>query len=300
MASETVLPVSDVHVAGRVRPVFRAGRAVTWIRRNPLGGVGAALLLVAVVTSAGADLIIPYDPNTSLAGYRLAPPSAAHWFGTDNIARDLLSRVVYGARTTLFVALMATVVGVGAGWLFGLVSGYAGGWVDMVMQRALDIMMALPSLVLALMLVAMLGASVTNVILAIAVSAVPQAARVARSAVLSTKEEDYVLATRSVGARAVRLMLVHVLPGTVAPMIVVASVRFGYGIVTEASLSFLGVGVQPPTLGGLLSGQSRRFMLQAWWLALFPGLVISLLIFAVNVLGDALRDTLDPRLRRSG
>lgn len=278
---------------------FRIRRCARWIRRNVLGSVGAGILAGGLLVASAANLISPYDPNLSLTGYRLAPPSAEHWFGTDNLARDLFSRVVYGTRTTVLVAALATAFGVGMGWGFGLISGYLGGWPDITMQRVLDILMALPGLILALTLVTMLGPSVTNVVLAIGIAEVPRAARVARGVVLATREEEYVLAARAIGASHLRLMAAHVLPATVAPMIVIASVGFGLAILIEASLSFLGVGVQPPTatLGGLLSGQSRRFMLQAWWIAVFPGLAISLLIFAVNMFGDALRDALDPRLR---
>ncbi len=275
--------------------------AMRTARRYPLGAAGAAWLLIALFIAVFASILAPYDPNETLSGARLVPPSADHFFGTDNLARDLFSRTLYGFQTSLKVALGSTVLAVGFGTVIGLVSGFFGSWTDNVIQRCVDIMLAFPGLILALTLVAMLGPSVPNVIIAISVGSSPTVIRVVRGVVLGTKEEDYVLSAHSMGATNTRILFRHILPNTMAPLIVVTSVLFGLAIVIEASLSFLGVGVQPPTatLGGMLSGQSRRFMFTAWWLAVFPGLAISTLVFAINLAGDSLRDALDPRLRGS-
>jgi peptide/nickel transport system permease protein len=271
-----------------------------FVRRKPFGAFGAAIIVVLVVVAAFAPVIAAYDPQETIRGARLLSPRWTFWFGTDNIGRDLFSRLVYGARISLIVGICATALGIGFGLLFGLLSGYAGGWVDQLIQRVMDIVLAFPGLILALALVAMLGASLRNVLIAIAVGGIPTASRVVRGVVLSTKEEDFVTAARLLGASAPRIVLRHILPSTLAPVIVLASISFGTAIIAEASLSFLGLGVPPPapSWGGMLSGPSRRFMTQAPWMAIFPGLAISLVIFGINVFGDALRDVLDPRLRR--
>jgi peptide/nickel transport system permease protein len=245
-----------------------------------------------------APLLAPCDPYDSVAG-RLQSPNAAHWMGTDNLGRDLLSRLIYGARISMYVGLAAIVIGTGVGVVLGMISGYAGRWVDVVIQRSMDIMMAFPGLILALALVAMLGNSLRNVLIAVAIGAIPQTVRVIRSAVLGAKEQDYVMAARVIGAPSWRIIFRHLLPNIVAPAIVLASVTFGWAIIVEASLSFLGLGIQPPTpsWGAMLSGPARRYMLSAPWMAIFPGLAISAVIFGINVFGDALRDVLDPRLR---
>jgi peptide/nickel transport system permease protein len=273
--------------------------ALNWLRRNPLGAFGAVILAALLVTAALAPVIAPYDPNKSLSHARLLGPSASHLMGTDNLSRDLLSRIVYGARVSLYVGFASVLFGVVFGTALGLLSGYAGGWLDNTLQRAVDIMMAMPSLILAMALVAMLGPSLRNITLAIAVGAVPSSARIIRGTVLSVKQEDYVVSARVVGATTTRIVYRHVLPNTLAPLIVIGSLAFGAAIIAEASLSFLGLGVQPPTpsWGVMLSGTSRRFMLVAPWMAIFPGLAISLVIFGINVLGDSIRDTFDPRLR---
>lgn len=285
---------------GRQGAGRRAAQAIAqFVRRKPFGAAGAAVVLVFIMLALLAPVITPYDPQESLSGKRLLSPRADHWAGTDNIGRDLLSRLIEGARISLFVSICATVLGIGIGLLVGLVSGYAGGWVDAVMQRCVDVMQAFPGLILALALVAMLGASLRNVLIAVAIGGIPTASRVVRSVVLSVKQEDFVIAARLLGASTPRIVLRHVLPNTMAPIIILASVGFGTAIIAEGSLSFLGLGIPPPTpsWGSMLSGPSRRFMTVAPWMAIFPGLAISLVIFGINVFGDALRDVLDPRLR---
>lgn len=270
-----------------------------FVTKKPLGAAGAGIVLVLVVVSILAPLLSPYDPNESLGGARLLAPSADHWMGTDNLGRDLMSRLIHGARISLIVGLGASLIGTIVGVLLGLLSGYAGGAIDEVMQRLIDSMMAFPGLILALALVAMLGPSVRNVLIAIAIGSIPSTTRVVRGAVLGVKQEDFVLASRALGASGWRIAFFHLLPNIAAPVLILGSVLFGTAIIAEASLSFLGLGVQPPTpsWGAMLSGPSRRFMTDAPWMAIFPGLAISLVIFGINVFGDALRDVLDPRLR---
>jgi peptide/nickel transport system permease protein len=292
----SALAAAGVRQRSRSSPLRVVAR---FVRRKPFGACGAAILVALVLVAAFAPLIAAYDPQETIRGARLLSPRWTFWMGTDNIGRDLFSRLVYGARISLTIGIVASALGIGGGVLFGLVSGYAGGWVDQLIQRVMDILLAFPGLILALALVAMLGPSLRNVLIAIAVGGVPTASRVVRSVVLSAKEEDFVTAARLLGASAPRIVVRHIMPATLAPVIVLASVSFGTAIIAEASLSFLGLGVPPPapSWGGMLSGPSRRFMTEAPWMAVFPGLAISLVIFGVNVFGDALRDVLDPRLR---
>lgn len=284
-------------------PQTRRGATFKTLRRfvvrKPLGAFGAGIVLVLFVVALFAPLIAPHDPNESIRGARLVAPTWSHVMGTDNLGRDLFSRLIYGARISLVVGLGASIVGIVSGVALGLVSGYLGGKVDEVMQRIIDSMMAFPGLILALALVAMLGPSIRNVLIAIALGSIPNTTRVVRGAVLSVKQEDYVQASRSLGATGVRIAVSHLLPNIMAPVLILASVMFGTAIIAEASLSFLGLGIQPPTpsWGAMLSGPSRRFMTTAPWMAIFPGLAISIVIFGINIFGDALRDVLDPRLR---
>jgi peptide/nickel transport system permease protein len=291
------------HLETLARPPSVPARALrgAWrfARRKPFGAFGAAIILGLVLVALFAPVLAAYDPEASGRGARLLSPRWTHWMGTDNIGRDLFSRVVYGARVSLYVGIAASALGIGLGLAFGLLSGYAGGWLDNLIQRVMDVVLAFPGLILALGLVAMLGPSLRNVLIAISVGAIPNASRVVRGVVLGVKEEDYVTAARLLGATHPRIVLRHILPNTLAPVIVLASVGFGTAIIAEASLSFLGLGIPPPTpsWGAMLSGPSRRFMTTAPWMAVFPGLAISLVIFGVNMFGDALRDVLDPRLR---
>lgn len=274
-------------------------RVATVARRHPLGVFGLSLIVGLALLALFAPLVAPHDPYESVAGERLLSPSWSHPMGTDNLGRDLLSRIVYGARVSLFIGLGGAIAGITGGIAVGLTSGYLGGRVDNIMQRVVDSLMAFPSLILALALVATLGPSLRNVLIAIAVGAIPSTSRVIRGSVLSVKEEDYVSAARSLGATGFHIAIRHIIPNIVAPVLILASVAFGTSIIAEASLSFLGLGAQPPSpsWGMMLSGPSRRFMTDAPWMAIFPGLAISLVIFGINVFGDMLRDLLDPRLR---
>jgi peptide/nickel transport system permease protein len=252
-----------------------------------------------VLAALFADVVATQDPLATSAAHTLARPDAAHWLGTDNLGRDIYSRIVHGARISLVVGLASTLLGSAFGGVMGLLSGYAGGRVDLVAQRVLDILQGLPLLVLALVMSAVLGPSITNVVVAISVPIVPRAARVVRSSVLSIREMPYVEAARAVGLRHLRIALRHVLPNTVGPFTVLCTAQLGSAILVEAALSFLGLGVPEPypSWGRMLSVSATEYAQKAPHLVLFPGLAISLVVFGSNLLGDALRDALDPRLR---
>ena len=270
-------------------------------RQRPLGGIGLLLVLAASVTAGFAPVLSPFDPLELHQGQGFVPPGAQFWLGTDNLGRDILSRILYGGRVSLYVGLLSVLVGNTLGSLAGLVSAYLGGMFDTILQRLVDAMMAFPLLVRALTIVAVLGPSVNNVVAAISVILFPQAARVIRSTVLSVKENPYIDAAQAIGAGQTRIIFVHILPQCMAPYIVLASIAVGWAIVVEASISFLGAGPPPPTptWGGMLSGAARLYGETAPWMVIFPGLAISLAVFGFNLLGDALRDALDPRLRGS-
>jgi peptide/nickel transport system permease protein len=272
------------------------------IRKKPLGMASALLLLVLVLTAIFADVLAPYNPLEARPEIRLAAPSRLHPFGTDDIGRDVLSRVVYGARISLWVGLLAVGIGTLAGMIIGLACGYWEGRLDIVLQRVMDAVQAIPGLVLALAIVSVLKPSTTNAMLAIAVVIIPGNSRIVRGAVLSAKQNRYVEAAQALGCRQLTIVLNHILPNVTAPILVIASIWLGNAILIEASLSFLGLGTQPPipSWGLMLSSTGRAFMEQAPWLAVFPGLAISLAVFGFNLFGDTLRDAWDPKLRRRG
>ena len=300
MSTVTVqaLPIEDVPVV-----TVSQGRAL-WatLRRKPLGLASAALLVILVLTAIFADVLAPFDPIETRPEIRLSAPSRAHPFGTDDIGRDVLSRVIYGARISLWVGLLAVGIGTAAGMVIGLVCGFWEGRIDMILQRVMDAIQAIPGLVLALAIVAVLKPSTTNAMLAIAVVIIPGNSRIVRGAVMSAKQNRYVEAAQALGCRQLHILLIHILPNVTAPILIIASIWLGNAILIEASLSFLGVGTQPPdpSWGLMLSSTGRAFMEQAPWLAIFPGLAISLAVFGFNLFGDTLRDAWDPKLRRRG
>ena len=269
------------------------------IRRKPLGMASAALLLLLVFTAIFAPVLAPYDPLATQPEIRLAPPSWAHPFGTDDIGRDVLSRVIYGSRISLWVGLLAVGIGTLAGTIIGLVSGYWEGRLDLILQRVMDAVQTIPGLILALAIVSVLRPSTTNAMLAIAIVIVPGNSRIVRGAVLAAKQNRFVEAAQAIGCRDFRIIATHILPNVTAPILIIASIWLGNAILIEASLSYLGVGTQPPTpsWGLMLSSTGRAFMEQAPWLAIFPGLAISLAVFGFNLFGDTLRDAWDPKLR---
>jgi ABC-type dipeptide/oligopeptide/nickel transport system permease subunit len=272
------------------------------VKRKPLGIASAGLIVLLVLTAVFADVLAPYDPLSAQPEIRLAPPSRVHPFGTDDIGRDVLSRIIYGSRLSLWVGLLAVGIGTLAGTIIGLVSGYWEGRLDLVVQRVMDAIQAIPALILALAIVSVLTPSTTNAMLAIAVVIIPGNSRIIRGAVLSAKQNRYVEAAHALGCRHLHIIASHILPNVAAPILIIASIWLGNAILIEASLSFLGLGTQPPTpsWGLMLSSTGRAFMEQAPWLAIFPGLAISLAVLGFNLFGDTLRDAWDPKLRRRG
>ena len=268
-------------------------------RRYPLGGVGAVIVLTFVLTALFANYIAPFDPTATNAKASLARPGSTYFLGADFMGRDMFSRIVHGARISLAVGAGATLLGGILGVSIGLMSGYLGGTFDLATQRLMDIMQSLPLLVMALVMAASLGPSLENTIIAIAIPLVPSVARVVRSSTLSLREQPFVEAARAVGMGEVRIAVRHVLPNTLAPLIVLGTAQFGSAILTEASLSFLGLGIPEPypSWGRMLSESAAEYVRTAPWLVIFPGVAISLTVFGTNLLGDALRDILDPRQR---
>jgi ABC-type dipeptide/oligopeptide/nickel transport system permease subunit len=281
------------HAVRNTRYVLRV------LRRHPLGVLGGALLTAIVTAAMLAPAIAPYGPTEFLPYGPYTEPGPGAVLGTDQLGRDLLTRILYGARTSLAIAAVATLLGVGAGATIGLVSGYLGGRLDLFVQRAMDVMDAFPSLVLAILFVAMLGPSARNVTIAVAFVLIPNTNRVARAVTLSLRRQTFVEAAMAVGASPLRVMTRHMAPGLLAPLTIVAASAVASTIVTEASLSFLGLGPPPPTAtwGQMLSGEVRQHFVDAPWLAFFPGLALSLTVFSISMLGDTLRDVLDPRTK---
>jgi ABC-type dipeptide/oligopeptide/nickel transport system permease subunit len=297
-------PVAPAPPVEEVEPGIEISRLrALWVtmRRKPLGAVSALLLVAIVLTAIFANVLAPYDPLEADPSIRLARPSAAHPFGTDDIGRDVLSRIIHGARISLWVGLLAVGIGTAIGMVIGLACGYWEGRLDMLLQRVMDAVQAIPGLVLALAIVSVLKPSTTNAMIAIAMVIIPGNSRIVRGAVLSAKQNRYVEAAQAIGCKQPRILLSHILPNVTAPILVIASIWLGNAILIEATLSFLGVGTQPPTpsWGLMLSSTGRAFMEQAPWLAIFPGLAISLSVLAFNLFGDTLRDAWDPKLRRN-
>jgi peptide/nickel transport system permease protein len=274
-------------------------RATFLAKRYVLGTIGLTIMLLFVWTALSADFICRFDPLTVDSAHRLARPSLLHWMGTDSFGRDVWSRIVHGSRISLAVGIGSTALGSSIGVMIGLASGYLSGWVDLVFQRVTDILQALPLLVLALVMTAALGPSLPNVILAIAIPLIPTVARVIRANTLALRELPFVEAAKSIGMSETRIALRHVLPNTIAPLIVLATAQLGSTILTEASLSFLGLGIPEPypSWGRMLSESAAEYVRVAPWLVIFPGIAISLAVFGTNLFGDALRDILDPRQR---
>src|SRR5215212_248299 len=264
---------------------------VRFLRSSVLGSVAAALLLGISIVACLADVVAPYHPLEANYGATRQPPSAQYWFGTDHLGRDVLSRVIYGAQVTLVVAISSVLIGDTFGFAWGVASGYLGGKFDLVSQRILEVMMSFPTLILALLLMAGLGAGLHTVVIAIAVTRVPGSARIIRSVVLTVKQMAYVEAVRCLGASKPRIMLRHIAPQCIAPVLVVGSLNLGIAIFAESALSFLGVGIPPPTpsWGNMLGGVLTEAFRPPWWIVLFPGLAITLTILACNLLGTRSR-----------
>jgi peptide/nickel transport system permease protein len=292
----------EIELTAPARVVERTSLATTvrrFVRKKPLGAAGGVLMLILFVTAFAADVMQTHDPIATNAANTLARPGEEHWLGSDHLGRDIYSRIVHGARVSLMVGVGSTLMGSVLGGIIGLLSGYVGGKTDLITQRFLDILQGLPLLVLALVMSAALGPAIQNVIIAISIPIIPRAARVIRASVLSIREMQYVEAARALGISHLRIAFRHVWPNTIGPFIVLTTAQLGSAILVEATLSFLGLGVPEPypSWGRMLSVSAAEYAQKAPHLVLFPGLAISLAVFGSNLLGDALRDTLDPRLR---
>jgi peptide/nickel transport system permease protein len=301
--AQTSESTADAILLPTTRPadVFRdASHSLTrFIRRYPLGAIGGALIALLVLVAIFAPLIATHDQYALSARERLQAPSRDHLFGTDELGRDIFSRIVYGARISLEVGFIAVGLGVVFGTITGLACAYFGGATDFWLQRLVDALFAFPTIILALAIVAVLGPSTTNVVIAVGIVSIPRIARVVRASALGVMAQPFIEASRSMGSGHARIVFRHIFPNVLAPIIVMATAGFGAAILSEAALSFLGVGTPPPepSWGIMLSGAAQQFIRVAPWMAIFPGIAISLAVFGFNLFGDALRDALDPRLR---
>jgi len=272
---------------------------VRLVREKPLGTAGAVIVLILLLTGIFADLLAPYGMNEISLADRLDSPSSEHILGTDNLGRDLLSRIIYGARISMYVGLAASLLDVFGAIVIGTISGFVGGKTDLVIQRFVDAWMCFPGLVIFLTVMSIIGPGLGQVILVLGVSSGIRSSRVVRSAVMNIKENMYVQAAVVVGSPTLWTLVRHILPNIMAPAIIIFTLAMGSMIMAEASLSFLGFGIPPPTpsWGGMLSGAGRKYMTSAPWMAIWPGLALAIVVYGINMLGDAVRDILDPRLR---
>ncbi len=284
---------SQVKTEGLWRGVSRR------LLRNRGALIGLAILALLALMALVARFVAPYEPNVMAPAQALQGPSSQHLFGTDQFGRDILSRIMYGARLSFQVGFIAVGIALVCGVVLGLLAGYYGRWVDATITMLIDIMLAFPGILLALAIVAVLGPSLLNLMVAVGIAAVPSYTRLVRGAVLATKEQAYVEAARVIGVSDRAIMFRHILPNVLAPVIVLATLGIGGAILVGAALSFLGLGAKPPTpeWGAMLS-QGRNYLSIAWWITLFPGLAIMVTVLSINMLGDGLRDALDPRLKR--
>jgi peptide/nickel transport system permease protein len=280
-------------------PAWR--RSLRRLLRRPVAVASLVVLTIVVLLAILGQAIAPYDSNAVDIPNALQPPSGAHWFGTDELGRDVLSRVILSARVSMLVSLVSVSIALVAGVLLGLLAGYFGSWLDTVIMRVADVMFAFPVMLLAMAIVAILGPGLTTAMIAIGVVYIPIFARVTRASVLSVRTEPYVRAAVSLGAKSSRIIVKHVLPNVTAPIIVQTSLSLAFAILSEAALSFLGLGVQPPDPSwGRMLYDARAFLDQAWWMSVFPGLAVFVTVLSFNLLGDALRDVLDVRGDGSG
>ena len=298
-----MVAISEVRVESETeslsdkRPIGRV--VLSLMRRKPLGAAGAIIVVVMILMAIFANFVAPYDPvANSFADMTLAP-SWAHLLGTDQFGRDMFSRIVFGARTALFVGFTSAIVGATIGLVLGVGSAYFGGRIDLIFQRVMDVFMAFPLIIMALAVVSIFGTGAQNVIIAITIPFIPRCARVVRSSALAIREVPYIDAARANGFSHARIILRHMVPNVMAPFLIMITAFVGQAILLEASLSYLGLGVQEPTpaWGLMLQGGAEEYALSAPWMAIFPGLAITLAVFGFNLFGDAVRDVLDPRLR---
>ena len=302
--SERVSTLSNPAADPADSPVLRKQRSLwgdAWrrLRRNPGSMVGLALLIIIITAAIVAPLITRYDPIEIVASERLKPPSAQYWFGTDSFGRDIYTRIVYGARISLTVGIISVGIAALIGVTAGMIAGFFGGRTDTLIMRFADITLAFPGILLALVVIAILGPSLYNAMIAVGISAAPVYARVARGMVLKVKAEPYVESTICIGAPSSRILLRHVLPNILGALVVVATLGVAGAIIAGAALSFLGLGAKPPTPEwGLILSEGRGYLRHAWWITTFPGLAIMVTVLSINLLGDGLRDALEPRMTR--
>ncbi len=297
------MSVPEVLVEAEVEEFARKGPWLATLldamRRWPLGAAGAIIVVLMIVMALLADLIAPYDPVVNDFSRMHEAPNLENWLGTDEFGRDVLSRIIYGARTALFVGFVSAFIGASLGLVLGVASAYFGGWFDLIFQRVMDIFMAFPLIIMALAVVSILGTGIQYVIIAITIPFVPRCARVVRSSALAIREIPYIDAARACGFSHARIILRHMVPNVMAPFLIMITAFVGQAILLEAVLTFLGLGVQEPTpaWGLMLQGGAEEYAESAPWMAIFPGLAISLSVFGFNLFGDSLRDALDPKLR---
>ena len=300
MKSDAMVATSaqlDAELVATRPPVGRA--LVNWARRQPLGAVSAVCVVLMILVAVFAPQIAPYDPVTNHYESMHAAPSVEFWLGTDQFGRDLLSRVIWGARTALFIGFTSAIFGATLGLVLGVASAYFSGWFDLLFQRVMDVFLAFPLIIMALAVVAIFGTGAEHVIIAITIPFVPRCARVVRASALAIRETPYVDAARALGYGHMRIILRHMVPNCMAAYLIMLTTFLGQAILLEASLSYLGLGVQEPTpaWGLMLQGGAEEYAESAPWIAIFPGLAITLAVFAFNLFGDAVRDTFDPKLR---
>ena len=297
---ETVYPVEQIALTAESARLRRTGGGFRrFVKRSPISAFWGLIAAAIIIMAVAAPVLAPYEPLKSDFRAMSKPPNERHYFGTDQIGRDVLSRVIYGSRASLTVALGAVLFGTTLGALWGLASGYFGGRFDIVSQRVIEFLQSFPDLILAMAIAMALGAGFGTVIVAIAITRIPFGGRVIRAVVMSLKELSYVEAARGLGASHLRIMARHILPQCVAPYLILATTHLGVAIIIEAALGFLGVGIPPPTptWGNMLANSLNAGLVPPWWLVLFPGAAITITVLAFNLLGDGIRDMLDPRLR---
>jgi len=296
--AETPIVISVETREERKRRPFLVDLVIRLIKEKPLGAIGGVIVLTLLLAGIFADFIAPYEYNEIILDDRLSPPSGEHILGTDNLGRDLLSRITYGARISLYVGLTVTTLDSILGILIGSIPGYLGGKVDLLVQRFVDAWMCFPNLMLLLTIMTLVGPGLWQVILVLGIVR-GFSCRTQRSLVIGIKENMYIEATKAIGASVTRVITRHVLPNIMPGLIIIFTINIGGAILAEATLSFLGFGIPPPvpSWGGMLSGPGRQFMLVAPWMALWPGLALAIVVYGINMLGDAMRDLLDPRLR---
>jgi peptide/nickel transport system permease protein len=295
----TPVPEPERLIGKRTKPQSEWRVVMRQLRRNRTAMIGAAILLIEIILAIGAPVFAPYDPLDQNPRAALQAPSREHLMGTDDTGRDLFSRVIWGARISLRVGIVSVLIGGGIGILLGVIAGFRGGWLDNLIMRFMDLLLAFPGILLALGIIAILGPGLSNVMLAVGISSIPAYTRVARGSTLALKQREFVTSARSIGAKDRRIMLRYILPNVLPPLVVLATLGIAGAILTAAGLSFIGLGAVPPTpeWGAILT-LGRKYINQAWWYTTFPGVAIMITVLGINMLGDALRDALDPKLRR--